>query len=87
MPDITEYVRKLNELKLRSMDDYNRTMENYRTNYPDFYNQLMQAMEAQTATPTKAGQLKDFFFKYKWYLITIFGGVAVIVILLFLLAF
>lgn len=86
MPDITEYVKKLNDLKLRSMDEYNRMMESYRVNYPDFYNQLVQAMQAQTMPPTTVEKLKDFAFNYKWYLITIGIGVGVIIFLLTLLA-
>jgi hypothetical protein len=83
MPAIDEYVKKLSELKTRSADEYNRAMNNYKTNYPAFYNQLVQAMGL--VPKTKESKFQGVPGDYKWYLIAITGGIGVIIYLLFLL--
>lgn len=66
------------------MEQYNQAMENYKTNYPQFYQQLVTAMKEGQKEPASS-KLKDFLKEYKFYLAAIGGGVVVIIILLFLL--
>lgn len=86
MPTIDDYVKQLNALKMKSQEEYNQAMANYKQNYPDFYKQLVQAMEAGGKQSAK-GKLRDFVITYKWYLLAIGIGVGVIIFLLFLLFF
>ena len=83
MPSIDEYVAKLKALKLQSLASYNQAMENYKTNYPAFYNQLVAAMQ-ESSKPAASSKLKEFFREYRFYLIAIGAGIAVIIYLLFL---
>lgn len=84
MPTISDYVKQLNELKMKSLEEYNQAMANYKENYPDFYQQLVQAMETGGKQSTQ-GKLKDFAITYKWYLLAIGIGIGVIIYLLYLL--
>ena len=69
---------------MQSLDNYNKTMENYKANYPVFYNQLIAAMQ-ETGKVTKSTGFKMFLGEYKFYLIAIGAGIGVIVYLLLLL--
>lgn len=84
MPGISDYVKRLNELKMRSLDEYNKAMNNYKDNYPDFYAQLVNAMQ-ESGKQATGGKFKDFLKTYKYYLIAIGAGVGVIIYLLFIL--
>jgi hypothetical protein len=84
MPDISEYIKRLNDLKMQSLDKYNESMKYYETNYPEFHKQLVVAMQESTKRPSGA-KFKDFARDYKWYLIAIGAGVGVIIYLLYLL--
>ncbi len=82
MPSIQEYIKRLRELRTISEEAYQRTLNNYATNYPDFYKQLMEAMSEKPANKSK---LRLFFKEYKWYLTAISVGLIIIIILLYLL--
>ena len=84
MPDINEYIKRLNDLKMRSLDDYNKAMAMYRDTYPSFYAQLVAAMET-SSKQASTGKLKDFALTYKWYLLAISIGIGVIIYLLYVL--
>lgn len=83
MPSIDEYVARLKALKLQSLASYNQAMENYKANYPVFYNQLVAAMQA-SSKPAASSKFKEFVLEYRFYLIAIGVGIAVIIYLLFL---
>ena len=84
MPDITECVKQLNELKGQSMEKYNEAMKGYQENYPDFYNQLLAAMK-ESSTQATSTKFKDFVKLYKWYLLAIGVGIGIIVYLVMLI--
>lgn len=81
--NLNEYVTKLKALKLQSLSAYNQSMENYKNNYPAFYNQLIVALQ-DSVKPAASSKFKEFFSEYKFYLIAICVGIVVIIYLLFL---
>ena len=84
MPTIDDYIKKLNEIKLRSYEEYKKQMEYYRTNYPEFYQKLIIAMKEGSRVESST-KFKMFLSEYKWYLIAIGVGIGVIIYLLYLL--
>jgi len=84
MPDVTEYIKQLNELKGQSMEKYNEAMKGYQENYPDFYNQLLAAMK-EASTQDTSTKFKDFIKLYKFYLVAIGVGIGIIVYLVSLI--
>ncbi len=79
-----EYINRLKQLKMQSLEQYNQTMNNYKTNYPEFYNQLIKAMNLSNKVD-KSTEFKMFLKEYKWYLTIIAIGIGVIIYLLTLL--
>lgn len=82
--DLSQYVERLKALKSQSLEQYNAAMNNYKTNYPQFYQQLINAMKESGKQSTK-NKFKDFVSTYKWYLVAIGVGIVVIIVLLLML--
>jgi len=88
MPTIEDYVNQLIQLKKTDPAKYSSTLEQYKLQYPQFYEKLMPLLEVKEVIIKGGSKLERFksFYKEYWpYLTAIIGGGVTIVILLLMI--